>query len=181
MHVTNCFSAISGIIQEISKAQKLEVLCGNERISWDQFGSTFNKLGPLVPLKVRSLQQFRVAESTKLGSVKRFSLLEAMNETRTSVSTDVRDKIYALLGLTSNGAELLPTPNYIRPVQSVYFQTLKAIISKSLEFAYIIDGESESASSTEEPNWTDLEIGVPYWIILILEGPEVSTTLLPSL
>jgi hypothetical protein len=171
--------AFSGIIQEISKARKLEVLCGNERITWDQFSSTLNELGPLVPPEVRSLQQFRVAESTKIGSVKRFGLLEAMNETRTSVSSDVRDKIYALLGLTPNGVELVPTPNYIRPVQSVYFQTLKAIISKSSEFAYIMDGENKSTSSTQEPNWTDLEIGVPYWIILILKGPKDHPISLP--
>jgi len=170
--VTKFFSAILGIIQEVSKARKLEIMCGNEKVSWSRFDSNLNNLGPLVPQEVRSLQQFRVAETdpTQAGHAKRFGLLEAMNETRASVSTDIRDKIYALLGLTPNGTDTVPTPNYIRPAQSVYFQTLKTFISKSIHFAYLLDHQDIMPSLKEEPDWTNLEIGVPYWIILLLEG-----------
>jgi hypothetical protein len=170
--VIDFFSAILGIIQEVSKARKLEIMCGNEKVSWSRFSSILNNLGPLVPQEVRSLQQFRVAEtnSTQAGHAKRFGLLEAINETRASVSTDIRDKIYALIGLTPNGTDIVPTPNYIRPAQSVYFQTLKAFISKSSDFAYLLDHQDMLPSLKEEPNWTNLEIGVPYWIILLLEG-----------
>jgi hypothetical protein len=147
-------------------------MCGNEKVSWSRFDSVLNNLDPLVPQEVRSLQQFRVAETdpTQAGHAKRFGLLEAMNETRASVSTDIRDKIYALLGLTRNGTDIVPTPNYIRPAQSVYFQALKAFISKSSDFAYLLDHQNMLPSLKEEPNWTNLEIGVPYWIILLLEG-----------
>jgi hypothetical protein len=177
--VTKFFSATLGIIQEVSKARKLEIMCGNEKVSWSRFDSILNNLGPLVPQEVRSLQQFRDAEtnSTQPGHGKRYGLLEAMNETRASVSTDIRDKIYALLGLTPNGTDIVPTPNYIRPAQSVYFQTLKAFISKSSDFMYLVDRPDILPSLKEEPNWTNLEIGVPYWIILLLEGrkgPPVS-------
>jgi hypothetical protein len=170
--VTEFFSAILGIIQEVSKARKLEIMCGNEKISWSRFSSILDNLGPLAPQEVRGLQQFRVVEtnSTQAGHAKRFSLLEAMNETRSSVSTDIRDKIYALLGLTPNGTDIVPTPNYIRSAQSVYFQTLKAIMSKSPKFAYILDRQDILPLVIEEPNWTDLEVGIPYWIILLLEG-----------
>jgi hypothetical protein len=170
--VTKCFSIILGIIQEVSKARKLEIVCGSVKVSWDLFSSNLKNFDHLVPQQIRSLQQFRVAETNlaQAGLVKRFGLLEAMNETRASASTDIRDKIYALLGLTPDGADLVQTPNYIRSAQSVYFQTLKAIMSKSPEFAYILDPQDKLPSLTEETNWTDLEIGVPYWIILLLEG-----------
>jgi hypothetical protein len=170
--VTKCFSTTVGIIQEVSKARKLEIVCGNEKISWDLFSSSLKYFDHLVPQEIRSLQQFRVAETNlaQAGLVKRVGLLEAMNETRASVSTDIRDKIYALLGLTPDGADLVPTPNYIRSAQSVYFQTLKAMISKSPEYAYLLDPQDVLTSLKEGPNWTNLEIGVPYWIILLLEG-----------
>lgn len=160
------------IIQEVSKARKLEIVCGSVKVSWDLFSSNLKNFDHLIPQEIRSLQQFRVAETNlaQAGLFKRFGLLEAMNKTRASVSTDIRDKIYALLGLTPDGADLVPTPNYIRPAQSVYFQTLKAIISKSSDFAYMLDRQDILPSLTEEPNWTELELGVPYWIILLLEG-----------
>jgi hypothetical protein len=179
--VTKFFSAILGIIQEVSKARKLEIMCGNEKVSWSRFDSILNNLGPLVPQEVRSLQQFRVAETdpTQAGHAKRFGLLEAMNETRASVSTDIRDKIYALLGLTPNGTDIVPTPNYIRPAQSVYFQTLKTFISKSLHFAYLLDHQDIMPSLKQEPDWTKLEIGVPYWLILLLEGRKIPPFSIP--
>lgn len=162
----------------------MEIVCGEKKVSWDLFRSSLFNLDYLVPQEIRSLQQFRVAETNiaQAGLVKRFGLLEAMNETRTSVSTDIRDEIYALLGLTPDGADIVPTPNYIRSAQSVYFQTLKAIMSKSPKFAYILDRQEILPSLTEEPNWTDLEIGIPYWIILLLEGrkgPPFSFPLFP--
>ena len=44
-----------------------------------------------------------------------------------SLASDDRDKIYALLGLSADGADIVPTPNYRQPSIKVYFY--KAMLS----------------------------------------------------
>lgn len=43
------------IIQEISKARELQALCGNQRISWDQFTFNFPEISNEVPPEIRTL------------------------------------------------------------------------------------------------------------------------------
>jgi hypothetical protein len=149
-------------------------------VSWDQFNASSNRLGPLIPREIRSLQRFRFAETSNKESTLRFTLLKAMLETRSSISSDARDKIYALLGITTDGAELVPSPNYTRPAQSIYYETLRAIISRTPQYAYITEEEDNIVSSGQEPDWTNFDIGVAYWIVLFLEGQPLPPHSFPS-
>jgi hypothetical protein len=67
-----------------------------------------------------------------------------MMETSSCVSTDIRDKIYALLGLAKGGLELVSTPNYIRSPQNVYCQTFKAALLRIPGFSYITTVEDNT-------------------------------------
>ena len=122
-----------------------------------------------MPPELITLREFRLAEVSK----RRFDLLEAMIKTRNCLSTDNRDKIYALLGLTTDGAELVPVPNYIRPAQSLCFQIFTKIVSEIQKF-HVISIFEPTTPSAEQPDWTNLDIGIAHWIIqLIGDAPEL--------
>ena len=62
------------------------------------------------------------------------SLIEALVETRHLLASDLRDKMYALLNITYDGPETVPTPNYKLPVDEVYFRALKEALLMNREF-----------------------------------------------
>ncbi len=90
------------------------------------------------------------------------------------LATDVWDKIYGLLGLTSDGNDLVPAPNYLQPAPSVYFQLLKSLLSDQRELAYLVESRAFStyhinpSPSLSNPDWTNLASGIPHWLLLVL-------------
>ncbi|RFU25078.1 hypothetical protein B7463_g11261, partial [Scytalidium lignicola] len=69
-------------------------------------------------------------------------LLDTLFMSRDFLATDRRDKVYvyALLGLTSDGTELIPTPNYLESTttESVVFQALKESLSSVKLYSYLV-------------------------------------------
>ncbi|KAF2787649.1 HET-domain-containing protein, partial [Melanomma pulvis-pyrius CBS 109.77] len=124
------------IVQEIAKAQSIEILYGDMMISWEEF----NLRAPtsLIPPEISALKTFREHEIIQktLGK-RRQALCTALNSTLSFQASDKRDKIYALLGLTSDGAEIVPMPNYSQDEQDVFFEVTKAILLRHKEFAYL--------------------------------------------
>lgn len=80
---------------------------------------------------------------------------------RTFDATDLRDKIYALLGLTSDGAEIVPIPNYSQDTQIVFSQTARSIILQQKILAYLFEYPNSSwgivFKEEVELDWTDFE------------------------
>jgi hypothetical protein len=68
------------------------------------------------------------------------------------MATDLRDKIYALLGLTSDGPRLVPVPNYKQTLEQVLRDLTRAIIvaEKSLD---VICMKGLNPSENEWPSW----------------------------
>jgi len=62
-----------------------------------------------------------------------------MQKTREAQSTDPRDKVYALLGLTNDGDDLVPFPNYKHSIGKVLVDFTRAVIKskKSLNYLYL--------------------------------------------
>ena len=92
------------IIEEIAKARNLQLLCGSQMVYWSTF---VNGTGHLegIPDEIKLLRKFRRQEQ----SHERFNLIAALGRSRCFESSDARDKIYALLGLTCDGSEIVPT------------------------------------------------------------------------
>jgi hypothetical protein len=72
---------------------------------------------------------------------------------------------WVLLRMARSNSKLYPlSPECVLPnTESYHFKIIRICL-------YHGWGKRKT-SSTQEPNWIDLEIGVPYWIILILKGP----------
>ncbi|RDW69850.1 hypothetical protein BP6252_08870 [Coleophoma cylindrospora] len=71
---------------------------------------------------LRAIIRFRAQEQEYGGFSKsaRMCLFDALVMSRHSLATDPRDKVYALLGMTSDGSNLVPLPMYTRPVDKIF-------------------------------------------------------------
>lgn len=97
------------IIQELSKAKSVQLMLAKGSLSWEILESCIEHGSATEARDVlKALCKFRMNEQKK----QRSGLLDALLDTRHTRSSDPRDKIFALLGITSNGSELVPTPNY---------------------------------------------------------------------
>lgn len=112
------------IIQEIAKAAEVQLYCGPHRLDLQMllYASTVLKgsIPPRLTALISTIARFRTQEQIQFGGNSRMTLGEALIVTRHSLATDPRDKIYALLGLTSDGNDLVPTPTYTEPVDDVF-------------------------------------------------------------
>jgi hypothetical protein len=155
------------IIQEIAKAQGLNILVGGGLISWQAFESLLNHVDRTeLPLEIQALQKFRNEERSKRLP----TLLDALQRSEYFESSDIRDKIYALLGLTIDGSELVPTPNYVQSPRTVYFQAIEQFVERSNSLSFLVKSRQRTHDDggAVEPDWTNLKDGVSRWIFSIL-------------
>jgi hypothetical protein len=91
---------------------------------------------------------------------KPIGMLEALRRSRFSLSTEPRDKLYALLGLVFDGKAFITEPNYKTSVAKCFTKFATALIKhrEPLDFIYL-----RSANRTNQgdlaswvPDWTDL-------------------------
>jgi hypothetical protein len=154
------------IIQEISKARDVQVLCGNQMLSWKKFEFSFDLLAE-VPQEIVALRQFRKKERSGAKP----NLMTALNRSRYFESSDTRDKIYGVLGLTSDGADIVPMPNYVQAPSIVFFRVFEELVSRTKDFGYLTRNAPRfNVSATEtSADWMNYEEGVPAWIFSILK------------
>ncbi|TVY85528.1 Heterokaryon incompatibility protein 6 OR allele [Lachnellula suecica] len=150
------------IIQEVAKARNVSIFCGGRIVSWAQL-LRFVQGTELLPPEVQALIKFR---STEQSSQDRPRLAKALIDTKYNLSTDPRDKIYALRALSSDGDELVPTPNYTQSPQRVYFNLLKNMLSKyeSLDYLHrqLPSNHPLSGKGGYPPDWRKVSYGLPF-------------------
>lgn len=101
------------ILQEIVVARDVHIVSGSHTFSWeilqkamdvymfdDSFDSTMEAVAQLVNLR------------KSFGQGHEIKLLDALNRTATIRATDIKDKIFGLLSLTSDGPNIIPSPDY---------------------------------------------------------------------
>lgn len=133
------------VLQEIAASQGSPVvLCGNQNLTWPEFKTVIDCLGldatknVMARIKlVDSIQQIIDSYYRLEGPGDALSRLHVLLHLTSSFrSTDPRDKVFALLGLTWAGrdpdnwpGEL--APDYARPVQDVYAAATKYCIQQT--------------------------------------------------
>ncbi|KAH9207890.1 heterokaryon incompatibility protein-domain-containing protein, partial [Leptodontidium sp. 2 PMI_412] len=122
------------VIQEIASSSQVAVLFGQETLEWRHITKVlaYWKQQPgNVPMACLSymyaaeLDHFRI----RYKDLRQISLLEAIQWSHYALATDQRDKIYALLGLTSDGPRLVPMPNYQRSFEQILCDLTQALLS----------------------------------------------------
>lgn len=163
------------IIQEISKASIVQI----------RFGAFESPLNPLL-LASRNLKNLSERSKTLLRAILRFraqeqgygsladrtrmSLVDAMIVTRYSMASLSRDKIYALLSLTSDGTNLVPIPSYVTSEERIFDDLTSAIIRSQQPSNVLLltrwvplrDRLGEGAKWSVD--WANLGYHIPPWL-----------------
>ncbi|RDW82330.1 hypothetical protein BP6252_03442 [Coleophoma cylindrospora] len=121
------------VIQEVAVATRLVVLYGSCEISWDIVAAAIVLWKEtLMSLPTSHLPHLYAAQLLELRNRFRnhepITLLYAMLVSNKTMSTDPRDKIFALLGLTNDGPRLVPNPNYKDSLQRILSDLTKSMI-----------------------------------------------------
>jgi Heterokaryon incompatibility protein (HET) len=135
------------IIQEVAVASRIFVYCGNHKVGWDQFLNMCQfDAENAVPNIYNALEAEVISGFTTLLELRRDTLarkpirfLDALHQSRASLSTDPRDKLYALLGLSYDGRHFIPEPNYMNSVVETFTDFATALIEggELLDFIYL--------------------------------------------
>jgi hypothetical protein len=123
------------VIQEIVVATNLDLMCGDQSISWPIFAAFWSLIFDDHFKKAQGMQR-RIAPPIytsailPVGSWRRtdISLSYAIERTGQSRATDSRDKIYAVIGLVDKGAGRDITVDYTISSCAVYLVAAKALI-----------------------------------------------------
>ena len=139
------------IIQELAKAKDVYLHCGRKFLHWRKFVAFTSRC------RLNELARFRQREQKDIVGSERVPLATALMETRRSLASDPRDKIYALLGLTADGMDLVPLPNYLQTTKDIYLQLSHNIIVRQQQVSTVLLAPRARNHEVHMPSWT------PYW------------------
>lgn len=147
------------IIQEIAVASHINVYCGDFKIEWDRFVEMCLFGADALVAKTHSkddnisgfLTLLELRDDTLARKPVRF--LDALHRSRSSLSTDPRDKLYALLGLTYDGRHFIPEPNYMYSFAESFTDFASALIEggELLDFIYLRSASRKNDGDL--PSW----------------------------
>jgi hypothetical protein len=153
------------VIQELALSRHTMVHCGHQEFSWTYLASVVGSVRDLIdpdaedPL-TPGLNNAENLVKFQLGAAKNEPLrfLEAMKRSFGSLSTDPRDKVFALLGLVYDSGLYVPVPNYKQSTKDVCIGiTLSAVATTaSLDIVPLLGCGFEGAFPSWIPNWFDL-------------------------
>jgi hypothetical protein len=166
------------IIQEVTVASTVFVVCGNERVSWDMLAiadAFYWDSESKEWAYVKKMILFR--EECRRGA--RPSLLYAMDQTYDALSTDPRDKIFALLGLCHDGDELVPIPNYKQSVDEILRDFTRAVISAKRCLDYVSLPRIRDVRIPRTPGTQELSSWTVDWLHLGRHSQSISDSFRP--
>lgn len=115
------------VLQELYSAQRVEVRCGCMSVSWEALRDCYERRysralryelrRPAAYEVVHFMQRHRMFSSDELG----FRLLELLTTTRSSLSSDPRDKLYGILSMLGTSGDLpFLRPDYDRSANELF-------------------------------------------------------------
>lgn len=125
------------VVQEVAAAKKLIIICGKQTIDGKDFAK---KLYQRIPSRVRQeelqtklehLRPLLLYMSVGFATGPKEELLTLLHQFRSWEASDPRDKVYAILGLSSDGRESSELrPDYDLPVAQVYRNVAEYMLSR---------------------------------------------------
>ena len=157
------------VIQEITVAREVIVQCGQERVTWVDVTKAI-RLWNLATKPEKSNDSTLITRHASINTLlvfhenayanKSLALLDALHQSWAALATDARDKIFALLGLTYDCANFVPSPSYKRTLAEVSIaMTISAVSSfRSLDILPLLGQGCRGKSSMPSwvPIWTDM-------------------------
>ncbi|KAK5697888.1 hypothetical protein LTR97_006847 [Elasticomyces elasticus] len=168
------------ILQEVAKAKSVQLWCGPDQADLEHvldvlLPSGGDAGGLRLTSKSRDLlQSLRLLRAQEQGAscgTPRKGLAWALVYTRRSRVTDARDAIYSLLGLTSDGIDMVPTPNYVESAADVFAMTSRTIMKQQNQVVLLLLARRNEVVSDGESTVTPLKL--PSWVPNFAELPKV--------
>ncbi|KAK4925712.1 hypothetical protein LTR49_007322 [Elasticomyces elasticus] len=159
------------ILQEIAKAKSVQLWCGPDQVDLERFlevllSSESDRESPNLTPESRdlleSLRLLRTQEQKASSGTPRKGLAWALIYTRRSRVTDARDAIHSLLGLTSDGLDLVPTANYVESAADVFAMTSWSIIKRQNQTVLLLLARRNDVASDAES--TGMPLLLPSWV-----------------
>ena len=169
------------IIQELAKAKNVLLLWNHHDFPWDILCEALasKHLDYFLTKPQRevfsALQAFRLQEKNININLQRLTLLEALVQSRHALATDARDKIFALLNLTSDGQDLVPLTNYSKTTCQIFQEVASGMIVRQQNTATILLAKRKAKPTVENlptwvPDWSSLPTNLPRWILTGVEN-----------
>ncbi|KAI1147656.1 heterokaryon incompatibility protein-domain-containing protein [Nemania diffusa] len=144
------------IIQEIAMNPRLTIVWGRQAFDLSQIIAVFSLLSNYISGKrekvwdhIRRLYKIRTYQ---LAS-KPLSLIEALGLCYLARAQFIRDHVFALLGLTHDGAHLVPFPSYTMPQEDISRDMTIRLVRATGNFDIVVSKGHEI--DTWYPNWFD--------------------------
>lgn len=174
------------IIQELAKAEWRRILCGNRACPWTGLEMALEQMRDHLPASsqvlMEALVSFRRRERMGRLAVPRMLLMQALLDSRRSLATEPRDKIYALLGLTRDGGEAVPAPHYSGRDAHIYIDVARHFITKQGHTAAMLLAartEGRAGLPSWAPDWSRWCADIPPWVVSAVEADRESLDVLP--
>ncbi|KAL9625192.1 MAG: hypothetical protein Q9160_000594 [Pyrenula sp. 1 TL-2023] len=178
------------IIQEIAAAPQVQIMCGNERIDLHAMSTAISRCEASCYWieEVRSSYEYLKTVLTfrsQYQSSSKLLLIQAIQQSRDSLSTDPRDKIFSLLGICGDGTELvLDELRYQYPAEVLVCNITRAVIRKTGCLDLIVTKSTYNTMQNlrELPTWTPdwLLRDIPIDVRRLAERPRGRQQVLPS-
>jgi hypothetical protein len=154
------------ILQEVALAKDILIQCGTQTASWAALATFLRKLsdkGILPPSwhPAWNLVTFRT-QYQKPKTPGGIDVYTAMVQSRACEATDLRDKVYALLGVCRELAKLVGAPNYSLSVKEVWTTATMACLKSSLSVNSLSLVQSVEPGSGK-PDFED----IPSWVAIL--------------
>jgi hypothetical protein len=151
------------VLQEVALSKAAVVLCGSMWVPWDCF-VTQNVWEASMTTRSGVIKPAVLSYSSDSGLSRR-SLLDQLHETRDNLSSDPRDKVIALIGMTPPDEHWSTIVDYNRSAEEIYTETAQRIITQTSSLRVLSGVQHRSLDNRSLPSW------VPDW--------RVSTTFRP--
>jgi hypothetical protein len=157
------------VIQELALARHTVVHCGESNVNWPQIVTLVSRygiscrqmLGISFPKSGIGYMEKLLSFHQHASTFKPLSFLEALLRSSGSLSTDPRDKVFALLGLVHDSRLYIPVPNYRQSVEDICLaMTLSVIATTSrLEIIPLLGSgyNKDNKMASWIPNWVRVE------------------------
>ncbi|KAF2139895.1 uncharacterized protein K452DRAFT_253498 [Aplosporella prunicola CBS 121167] len=167
------------IIQEITLARRATVICGREKLAWNDLinaASLLNKSGLIMLVDVDPAPALTTAgyangyhaqnNNSSSGSNSGLPLLSLLVWTRASQATQRVDKVYGLLGLSQDASALGIQPDYTISATELYIKiAVQHLSTGSLDVLSAVTDEywrTRSNLPTWVPDWSTQTRAAPY-------------------
>ncbi|KAK6063960.1 heterokaryon incompatibility protein [Seiridium cupressi] len=160
------------IIQEISLPQQVFFLCGQKKVPVGTLLNKLDNLGDTAPAQYarhlfRPIRGYRALEGEKALGKQSGDMVEWLIRTRKSQAGDLRDKLYALVGLATDGRKIIVAPNYEHSLlQTCCDATAQAIIIGHRTDVLLLVNRTDERDGWPSwvPNWSKIRTEPPPWV-----------------